>query len=327
MSRNPLPHIPKAAVESTEPPPQPIASSSKHTLNMPPLALPDSITWDYEPVPRAPQQLSKDDREAFMAEMMGFDPYHLLSDIAEHARSAIYPTVNSVEGWARSIASGRAEYDQEVDRGSHAFETLLENVIDRAFDKYTAYALRNSFAVPDGMDLVLPWHKEMDFARAQFIADLDEGEDVLAARLASLRAKVEQARLVRYRLERAEAVLDRRLQVAQHRRNEVGFVRDAVAEAGLIPLDEKAGGVVDALGSLHTNLEDVKMQARPPGVSPGVAWETGRQAYLSWAVGKALADGRAGEVPADRLDAIERQTTEVGTEADLEQLNAVAGRK
>ncbi|GMK57299.1 hypothetical protein CspeluHIS016_0401330 [Cutaneotrichosporon spelunceum] len=327
MSRKSLRQMSEARETASDPPPQPTASSSKHTLDMPPLDLPDSITWDYEPDPRAPQQLSKDDKEAFMAELMGFEPYHVLSDIAEHARSAIYPTVTSVEGWARSIASGRPEYDREVDRGSHAFETLLENVIDRAFDKYTAYALRNSFAVPDGVDLALPWHSEMDFARAQFVADLDGGEDVLAARLASLRAKVEQARLVRYRLERAEAVLDRQLQVAQHRRNEVGFVRDAVANAGLAPLDEKAAGVVDALGSLHSNLEDVKMQPRALGVPPGVAWEAGRQAYLSWAVGKALAGGHEGEVPTDRLDAIERQTAEIGTDADLEQLNATAGGK
>lgn len=86
---------------------------------------------------------------------MGFEPYHVLSDLAEHARQAIYPTVTTVEGWARSIAADRPQYDVEVDRGSHAFETLLENVIDRAFDKYTAYALRNAFGVPDGVELVL----------------------------------------------------------------------------------------------------------------------------------------------------------------------------
>ncbi|KLT43238.1 hypothetical protein CC85DRAFT_284795 [Cutaneotrichosporon oleaginosum] len=326
MSRKSLSHASHLPTKSAPSPSPPAASSSKHTLDMPPLDLPDSITWDYEPAPRAPATLSKDDKEAFMAELMGFEPYHVLSDIAEHARQAIYPTVSSVEGWARSIAANRAAHDAEVDRGSHAFETLLENVIDRAFDKYTAYALRNAFGVPDGVQLVLPWQKGRDFARAEFVAEMLGGEDVLAARLEALRSKVEQARLVRHRLEMAEAVLDRRLQVAEHRRKEVGFVRDAVVDAGLAPLDEKAGDVVDALSTLHSNLEDVKMQPRAPGVPPGVAWETGRQAYLSWAVGKALASGRE-EVSADRLDAIERQTAEIGTEADLEQLSAAARRK
>jgi kinetochore protein Mis12/MTW1 len=86
---------------------------------------------------------------------MGFEPYNVLLDIANHARLAIYPTVSSVEGWAGSIAAGRPDFDAEVERGSHAFESLLENVIDRAFDKYTAYALRNAFGVPDGVELVL----------------------------------------------------------------------------------------------------------------------------------------------------------------------------
>lgn len=84
---------------------------------------------------------------------------------------------------------------------------------------------------------------------------------------------------------------------------------------------------MEALSSLHDNLDDVKMQPRPPGVPSGVAWETGRQAYLSWAVGKALTGGRDGEVPADRLDAVERQTVAVGTEAELEALSKAAQMK
>lgn len=208
----------------------------------------------------------------------------------------------------------------------------------------------------------------MDFGRAQFVNELEGKEDVLLKRLEALRSKVEQARLVNYRLAHAEAVLDKQLQVAAHRRSEVGFVRDAVADAGreslhlslfpalfiprclrsppfpplrappspllslrskltpVTPLDAKAQSVVDALSSLHSNLDDVKMQPRTPGLPAGAAWETGRQAYLSWAVGKALAGGREGEVPADRLDFIERQTAEVGTEAELEQLSKAALR-
>lgn len=159
---------------------------------------------------------------------------------------------------------------------------------------------------------------------------------MLVQRIAALRSKVEQARYVNHRLAHAEAVLDKRLQIAAHRRAEVGFVRDSVAEAGreflhaglglmaVTPLDGKAQGVVDALSGLHSNLDDVKMQPRTPGVPAGVAWETGRQAYLSWAVGKALSGGREGEVSADRLDGIERENAQVGTEGDLEELSKAA---
>lgn len=71
----------------------------------------------------------------------------------------------------------------------------------------------------------------MDFGRAQFVTDLEGGEEVLVKRLEALRSKVEQARLVNHRLALAEARLDKQLQVAAHRRSEIGFVRDAVADA------------------------------------------------------------------------------------------------
>lgn len=103
-------------------------------------------------------------------QLLDFAPYPLLNDIAEHARENIYPTVTSVEGWARGIAAERREYDIEVDKGSHALETLLENHIDRSFDKFTAYALRNAFNVPDGVELVL-------VSRVKCLAGLETSPD------------------------------------------------------------------------------------------------------------------------------------------------------
>lgn len=64
------------------------------------------------------------------------------------------------------------------------------------------------------------------------MTELPGGEETLRLRLADLRAKVEQARLVRQKLVLAEAALDRRLEAAGRRRAEVGFVRDAVVDAG-----------------------------------------------------------------------------------------------
>lgn len=53
------------------------------------------------------------------------------------------------------MANSRKQQDREVDTGSHALETLLENQVDAAFDRFTAYALRNTFKVPDGVEIVM----------------------------------------------------------------------------------------------------------------------------------------------------------------------------
>lgn len=86
---------------------------------------------------------------------MGFSPFNILHDISEHARGLIYPTIASVDEWARKMAEDDDAMEHEIELGSHALETLLENHVDRAFDTFTAYALRNTFRVPDGVELVL----------------------------------------------------------------------------------------------------------------------------------------------------------------------------
>jgi kinetochore protein Mis12/MTW1 len=86
---------------------------------------------------------------------MGFAPFNILHDVSEHARNLIYPTVSSVDEWARAMAGDNTEMQHEIDMGSVALETLLESQVDRAFDMFTAYALRNTFKVPDGVEVVL----------------------------------------------------------------------------------------------------------------------------------------------------------------------------
>lgn len=60
-----------------------------------------------------------------------------------------------MEQWAQMMSSGRPEFEREAEAGSYALETLLEQQVDKAFDKFTAYALRNIFSVPDGVELVM----------------------------------------------------------------------------------------------------------------------------------------------------------------------------
>ncbi|KAL1412112.1 hypothetical protein Q8F55_003111 [Vanrija albida] len=323
------------------PAPSPLASSSRHTLDDPPL-VPESITWDYAPPVRAPQAYTDEDKERLVHELMQFSPVSLLYDIAEHAHQTAHNTVEGVDAWAarearlrdaEAEAAGVGDrggavdaHEREVEVGSHALETLLETHVDRAFDTFTAYALRNAFRVPDGVEVVMPWHKGIDFARAAHVAALPEGEGALVARLTDLRAQVEHARLVDHRLALAEAALDRRLEIAAHRRAQVGFVADSVREAGLAPLPDKAADISAALKALHDRLQplEVPQRSRAPELADGTtAWEAGRQAYLSWALGKALSSASAEAPIGDRIDAAERAAHDVASKDEVDALASV----
>lgn len=54
-----------------------------------------------------------------------------------------------------TLATALSHTNQANQQGLYAFETLVSNHIDKAFDKFTAWALRNPFDVPDDIEVVL----------------------------------------------------------------------------------------------------------------------------------------------------------------------------
>jgi len=160
-----------------------------------------------------------------------------------------------------------------------------------------------------------PWQAGADFTRAKFVTSLPDGEGTLLSRLTALRHQVEQARLVRHRLAVAEAALDRKLALAAQRRAQVGFVRDGIAEADLHPLPEKATSIMQSMTGIHQQIADLEIPVSARTVTRDTegAWESGRQAYLSWAVGRALA-------PEGSLRTVESETKAVGSAEEMAAL-------
>lgn len=70
----------RSAVEKQSATPNPVepsqvASSSRITLDMPPLDVPESITWDYTPPEHRPvQELSEDDKDRLIHEVRRLFP-------------------------------------------------------------------------------------------------------------------------------------------------------------------------------------------------------------------------------------------------------------
>ncbi|RXK39444.1 hypothetical protein M231_03277 [Tremella mesenterica] len=262
---------------------------------IPPLDLPQSITPGYVPVEREQVVLTEAEREQLVHELVGFHPRLLCDDIANAAEDVLHRTVDGIEGWAQNVSSGQGqEVEREIDIGLHALETLFESQVDRAFDKFTAWILRNPFDVPQDVQVVLPWHKGLDFARGEYVVSLPSGEATLDETLSQLRTRVEQARLLSQRLEVAEKNLDRRLEIVSKKKEQVGFLRDMVEVAGLTPLPVKAETISKGLEDLHETLSHMDIpppstHLPPSGVKGETkAWEMGRKAYLSWAVGRMI---------------------------------------
>lgn len=132
-----------------------------------------------------------------LPEALGFSPQLLLDDIINVANNAVQDGVNGMEeflqNWTdkRSAISPSVEVEsiQEVEQGLVAFQTLLEYHTDIAFDFFEAWSLRNIFAVPPDVGVVLPHHEGLDLSIDR--AQAEQREKELADEIEELRNKID----------------------------------------------------------------------------------------------------------------------------------------
>ncbi|KAI4161227.1 MAG: hypothetical protein LQ342_005018 [Letrouitia transgressa] len=105
--------------------------------------------------------------DALLTEHFRYTPLSLIDDIINTVNTIIYRAVEAIEtglfsipprqlGFGVTKSSGDStasdvdeEAKAEIENGVHQLETLLESTVDRNFDKFEIYTLRNIFTVPD----------------------------------------------------------------------------------------------------------------------------------------------------------------------------------
>ncbi|KAL8972700.1 MAG: hypothetical protein Q9197_002660 [Variospora fuerteventurae] len=112
--------------------------------------------------------------EALLTEHLRYTPLSLIDDIINTVNTIIYRAIEAIENGLFSIPpqqlgyspdsdtstvtsqpdSDRPEAKDEIENGVHQLETLLEATVDKTFDKFEIYTLRNILTVPDEL---APW--------------------------------------------------------------------------------------------------------------------------------------------------------------------------
>ncbi|KAL9068263.1 MAG: hypothetical protein Q9161_006289 [Pseudevernia consocians] len=117
--------------------------------------------------------------DALLTEHFQYTPLSLIDDIINAVNTIIYQAIEALEngllsippkqlGFARQHSStiisipdadgdGDVEYPEattELEDGVHQLETLLESTVDKSFDKFEIYTLRNILTIPDDL---APW--------------------------------------------------------------------------------------------------------------------------------------------------------------------------
>ena len=107
-----------------------------------------------------------------MTEHLQYAPITLIDDVINSANAILYQAMDAFETYLRDTlipsiptsTQGRKPFDldapeeereglyKELEFGMAQVETLLENAIDRNFDAFELYVLRNVFNVPEEVD-------------------------------------------------------------------------------------------------------------------------------------------------------------------------------
>ncbi|KAL4915503.1 Mis12 protein-domain-containing protein [Aspergillus aurantiobrunneus] len=111
---------------------------------------------------------------SLLAEHFSYTPLSLIDDIINSINNLIYQAISSLESGLLSTPAERLgfahanngstipdtdedgnvvypEAQLEIENGLHQLETLLEATVDKAFDKFEIFVLRNIFRVPEDL--------------------------------------------------------------------------------------------------------------------------------------------------------------------------------
>ncbi|MCJ1320060.1 hypothetical protein MMC15_005397 [Xylographa vitiligo] len=121
---------------------------------------------------------SRSSIDALLTEHFRYTPLSLIDDIINTVNAIIYRAVQAIENGLLSTApqalgfadepstnvsipdadgDGNVDFPEaraEIENGVHQLETLLEATVDKLFDKFEIYTLRNILTVPDDL---APW--------------------------------------------------------------------------------------------------------------------------------------------------------------------------
>ncbi|KAG6332243.1 hypothetical protein ID866_6844 [Astraeus odoratus] len=256
-----------------------------------------------------------------LPEILEFSPQLLLDDIINFANEAITNAVDGLEEFLFRWATHREQrvqedWDstQEVEQGLVAFQTLLEYHTDIAFDFFETWSLRNIFAIPANLPIVVPHQEGLDLDTTV------ELETDLMAEIQELRKKIDAQRRLKRVLTRSA-----RLSAAKARRRE-----KTLADLSFLqnPQLRQLGQVADQFEAMFATIttlpsltpETTAALTQFPIADPGKRpWETSKAGYFDWATKQLLARVKqhSSDMGDSAVGSLAQLTSAVGRAQDL----------
>ncbi|KAF9313613.1 hypothetical protein BG003_005024 [Podila horticola] len=191
-------------------------------------------------------------QQQLLTEHFGSSPLSFVDDVINSVNNMIYQASMAlqefIEFQLQEIAQieGRTlDIKLETEKGMHKFETLLESSVDRNFDRFELYALKNIFGVPEDVDIVLPHYEALDFSIAA------EREQELDDELGILRRQVIATKALNHKLRKELEMQENARRKYELCRDRLVFLKDTLSKFNdVAPLAQTMIFVRDNLDTL-----------------------------------------------------------------------------
>lgn len=201
-------------------------------------------------------------QQQLLTEHFGFAPLSFVDDVINSVNNMIYQASMALQDFVEREMEDMHRQGQlvlqknvhvldESAKCMHKFETLLESAVDRNFDRFELYALKNLFGVPEKVDIVLPHYEELDF---EISVDKDQKLD---EELELLRRQVIATKALNYRLRKELEVEEKRRRQLERCREQIIFLREAVQHySDVAPVPQTLIFVRENIEVLHRRFEE-----------------------------------------------------------------------
>ncbi|KAL1925747.1 uncharacterized protein VTP21DRAFT_630 [Calcarisporiella thermophila] len=184
------------------------------------------------------------DTNELITEHLNFLPLTFVDEVINAVNSIVYKATENLAEFVENM-TGKPD-----DAGMHLAETLLEANVDKNFDLFELYVLKNVFSVPEGT--LLKHQQGLDYQVRE------EEENALDEELDLYRRRIIAAKAFNYRLK-----MEMRKTCKQHERmkklkERLGYLETIANEHNVTPLSDSFAFVVDQVKALTNELEEVQ---------------------------------------------------------------------
>ncbi|TPX38817.1 hypothetical protein SeLEV6574_g07607 [Synchytrium endobioticum] len=234
-----------------------------------------------------------------ITEHLGFAPSQLIDDVINSVNELLYQTMTELAKFVDDelLNIGDEENDgndQEAEHGMTEIETLMENAIDKNFDKFELFVTKNVFAIPPGLNIPSPQYQGLN------LNVKPAEEDEIDRELMAVRTRLFTSRMLQRRLESETDFTKQQLGILEIVRNSLLVRIDEIPQqANVSPLLLSVTQLEASIKSMRTAYKNVTGQlsssddtTRSTKIAQLVESATKRSQYLTSTIARHMEERR-----------------------------------